>query len=124
MKHWTMLAVSLSSVATLTRAQQAAPAAAEVEPAGLCWSDYDADGKLDALALLPSGQIALLRNRGDGAFEHVSAVTGLAKAGGASLATWQDIDGDGLVDLYLGGVGGAQRLWRNAGGTFEPCDCG
>src|SRR5262245_32619797 len=113
-----VLSASLASTFSLaTPAQTPQSTEPAPIPAALAWGDYDADGKLDAVAVLPTGQVVLLHNRGDGAFDDRTTLVGLSKAHAATLAAWQDVDGDGLVDLFLGGAGDAPRLWRNAGRT-------
>lgn len=63
----------------------------------------------------------LWRNRGDGTFEDISAVTGLAEAYGNSLGViTADLDDNGWLDLYVANDGQANFLWMNRGnGRFE-----
>jgi hypothetical protein len=62
----------------------------------------------------------LLRNRGDGTFEDVTARAGLLRAYGPALGVVAaDLDGDGHTDLYVANDGAPNQLWRNRGdGTF------
>jgi hypothetical protein len=63
----------------------------------------------------------LLRNRGDGTFEDVSAASGILAAPGNGLGVVAaDLDGDGLTDLYVANDQMANFLWHNQGdGTFR-----
>lgn len=93
--------------------------------------DLDADG-FDDLVGLPAhdGQHGLpdafaklvLRNRGDGTFEDITARSGLADVR-AGLLLFGDIDNDGDQDLYAGVIESQgledQGLWLNDGGTFS-----
>jgi len=106
--------------------------------------DYDGDGWLDLYVLnyveysvaqdvrcfapssrvdycgpkaYPSARDALLRNRGDGTFEDVSARTGIGGQPGAGLGVIAlDADGDGGLDLYVANDGEPNRLWFHRGG--------
>ena len=70
---------------------------------GAAWGDYDNDGYPD-LAVTSYGEIRLFHNRGDGTFEDVSAKSGVGgRRGFWTGAVWGDVDGDGLLDLYVCG---------------------
>ena len=62
----------------------------------------------------------LYRNRGDGAFEDVTASAGLAREFGPALgAATADFDGDGWIDLFVANDQRENQLWMNQGdGTF------
>ncbi len=68
---------------------------------GVAVGDYDNDGHPD-LFVTRWRSYALLRNRGDGTFEDVTARAGL---GGdrdwPTSAAWADLDADGDLDLYV-----------------------
>ena len=63
----------------------------------------------------------LLRNRGDGAFEDVSAASRITTAfGGALGVIAADFNGDEWPDIYVANDGMANQLWLNRGdGRFE-----
>ncbi len=63
----------------------------------------------------------LLHNRGDGSFEDVSLVTGIAAASGPGLGVIvSDFDGDGRDDVYVANDGADNFLWMAVdGGRFE-----
>ena len=86
---------------------------------GSVWADYDNDGHLDCL-LYKWGQQQLLRNRGDGTFEDVTARTGTNSTRWTLAVAAADMDGDGWPDLYLANDYGAEELFRNVEGQrFE-----
>ncbi|GMV04116.1 MAG: hypothetical protein AMXMBFR53_03970 [Gemmatimonadota bacterium] len=84
------------------------------------WGDWDGDGDPDLLlGYAGDGPVlALWRNDG-GTFAEVAAQVGLTlDAGATRQASWVDVDADGDLDLYLALRDGANRYWRNDGGTF------
>ncbi|HMO66498.1 MAG TPA: VCBS repeat-containing protein, partial [Verrucomicrobiota bacterium] len=64
---------------------------------GVACGDYDGDGWTDLYVLNLRGNV-LLRNRGDGAFEDVTARAGVAGEEWSSSAAFLDFDGDGHLD--------------------------
>jgi hypothetical protein len=63
----------------------------------------------------------LLRNRGDGTFEDVTAPSGMRENNNrfSFAASWADYDRDGWPDLYVANDFGRNNLYRNNGdGTF------
>jgi hypothetical protein len=97
----------------------------ETMGSGGLFFDFDGDGWVDLL-LVDGGSLAdarrdatarhrLYRNRGDGTFEDVTARSGLVHREYGMGACAADYDNDGLVDLYITGMGG-NRLYRNSGG--------
>ncbi len=99
----------------------------EIMGSGVGLFDYDGDDDLDvyfvqsgdldrSAAIGPGGQ--LFRNRGDGAFEDVTAAAGLGGTGYGMGCTCGDYDADSDIDLYVTNVG-PNVLYRNNGdGTF------
>ena len=82
------------------------------------FADVDNDGWLDLFVIGGEGKGHLLRNRGDGSFEEVTAKAGIGDVKDARKALFVDLDHDGDLDLLL--VGGTQRtVYRNnLDGTF------
>ncbi|MDF1743694.1 MAG: CRTAC1 family protein [Gimesia sp.] len=67
---------------------------------GCSVGDYDNDGFQDLIVTGYGGSI-LWKNLGDGTFEETSIAAGLRDCYWGSSAAWGDINGDGLLDLYL-----------------------
>jgi len=90
--------------------------------AGVAAGDYDNDGWVDLYAIRGDiGPNLLFRNTHDGRFEEVGGAAGVAVDGAIeSGALFADFDGDGWLDLFVGGMEDTpNRLFRNAGdGTF------
>jgi len=116
--------------------------------ASAAFVDYDADGHLDLVLTnyvlydanttrscisfhtgapdycvpsdFPPAPDSLFRNRGDGTFENVTESSGLSAAFGRGLGVVSaDLDGDGLIDIYVANDESPNQLWINQGdGTF------
>lgn len=95
----------------------------------LAAADYDNDGLPDLFVSslgFYDGRGLLFHNEGGGKFRDVTREAGLGQWGPAFTAQWLDIDGNGLLDLFVAhNLGGlfdrkvANRLYRNNGdGTF------
>jgi hypothetical protein len=84
--------------------------------------DYDGDGWVDLYVVRGDiGPNLLFRNRGDGTFEEVGAAAGVALSGVRSSGPlFADLDGDGRLDLVVGGVEGTpvSVFHNNGDGTF------
>lgn len=112
----------VAAAAGLERAGRPARDAAKgtVRP---CVADIDGDGLLDLFAA-NYGPNGVLRNRGRGRFEDVSAAWGAAIDARYDTCAFSDIDHDGQIDLYVngtvtGGVSYRDYLMRNTGRRFE-----
>ena len=99
---------------------------------GASVGDYDGDGKLDLFLTNFSISDRLFRATPEGNFVDVTADSGLivrtgspADGVGSAASVWADIDGDGALDLFVGGVGDqANQLYVNdgAGGFTEEAE--
>jgi hypothetical protein len=92
---------------------------------GIAFADYDRDGRLDICVANDSMFEFLYRNKGDGTFEEVGLMAGVAVDGdGGTYAgmgvDFADYDNDGLPDLLITDLGNqAYALYKNNGdGTF------
>ena len=89
---------------------------------GVAAGDFDGDGWVDLYAVRGDiGPNLLFRNRGDGTFEEIGAQAGVDLTGTmGSGPIFADYDGDGWLDLLVGGINGTPpSLFHNNGdGTF------
>ena len=69
---------------------------------GSVWGDYDNDGYDDVL-IYKWGRPELFHNDGGKHFTRVTEQAGLPKWVNANTAIWFDYDGDGKLDIFLGG---------------------
>ena len=83
--------------------------------------DYDGDGFPDLYLTTIDGPDRLMRNRGDGTFEDVTAAAGLDQPRATGGVAWADVEGDGDLDLVLTVLGAPRNyLYVNDGtGWFE-----
>lgn len=81
---------------------------------GLAVGDFDNDG-FDDLLVTNVGPDVLMRNLGDGTFEDVTSLAGVADPRWGSSAAWADLDLDGDLDLFV-----CNYLQYD---VFHPKDC-
>lgn len=95
---------------------------------GVAAGDYDNDGLVDLFVVRGDiGPNLLYRNVGDNTFEDVAHQAGVANTKSAtenhphSGPGFADMDGDGYLDLFIGGIEDSpSRVFRNNGdGTFS-----
>ncbi len=106
---------------------------AVIAPSGAAAGDYDGDGDIDLFIVRGDiGPNLLYRNTGNLVFEEVAAAAGLAFTKSAtenyrhSGPMFADIDGDGDLDLFIGGIEGDPSLIfaNNGDGTFTDVTAG
>jgi enediyne biosynthesis protein E4 len=87
---------------------------------GVAVGDFDRDGKLDVyLTSVRGGECRLFKGNGDLTFTDVGKESGTLLKAPARSCAWSDVDGDGWLDLFVTGPGGANKLFRNnKDGTF------
>jgi len=92
---------------------------------GAVWGDYDNDGYED-LFLIKWGKPELFHNDRGRSFTRVTDAAGLPPYGlppwiNANTAVWFDYDGDGLLDLFVGGYYSEKLdLWHLANTRMMP----
>ena len=92
----------------------------------VAFADYDSDGRIDAFVTNDTEPNFLFRNKGDGTFEEVGLLAGVAfDSGGKAISSmgvdFRDYDNDGRPDLNITALGKQTfPLFRNTGnGDFE-----
>ncbi|RMG18981.1 MAG: VCBS repeat-containing protein [Planctomycetota bacterium] len=72
-------------------------------------ADMDRDGDVDLFLANDFGLDKLYANRGDGTFEEVSEEWGIVHSNPSMSADFGDLDGDGLLDLFVAGMASNSR---------------
>ena len=132
--EWQFQEVGAAAGAAVVHAFDADPSEPRFIAGGVAVGDVDGDGWPDLLVVRgTAGPPVLLRNRGDGGFDDATAGSGLdfattADPGAATVngPSFADLDGDGRLDLVVGGIDGSgPRIFRNQGpGFFEEVATG
>jgi hypothetical protein len=93
---------------------------------GVVFADFDADGWMDAFIANDAWRNFLFRNRGDGRFEEMGLLAGVAyvdegRPVSGMGADFQDYDGDGRPDIFMTALSNETfPLFRNEGsGMFR-----
>ena len=119
---WQFTNVTSAAGANVSHSNSSYLTAPEKNTGGAACGDYDKDGWLDIYHIGGNlGQNHLLHNNGDGTFTDVAGAAGVANPGSLGTgATFADWNGDGWLDLFVGGIEGTLlKLYQNnQDGTF------
>jgi hypothetical protein len=81
---------------------------------GIAWGDYDRDGDQDVHVANDFGRNALFRNNGDGTFTDASKESGALTISYGMSSSFEDVNNDGYLDIYIAAVHSGQRWFGNA----------
>ena len=85
---------------------------------GVTLGDYDGDGRCDVFLAAMSGKNKLFRNLGNWKFKETTREAGLDRIiPYSSGAVFEDIDGDGWLDLIISTFGSGVRTYLNSGNS-------
>lgn len=93
---------------------------------GTDFVDIDGDGDLDLFVAIADGSIRYYRNDGDpstASFNHVPGASNPLDAvdvGAKASVSFVDIDGDGVMDAFIGNAAGEIQYYKNAGTSATP----
>jgi hypothetical protein len=108
------LAATVSTASRSTPAAEGGPGAAALHS----WVDVDGDARLELAVLSRSGELKLFELAAGGHLVDATEAAGLAGIDRGGALLFQDHDGDGRVDLFVGAREGRSLLFRNEGGRF------
>lgn len=77
------------------------------------FGDVNNDGNLDLFITNEYSTNRLFVNDGNGYFEEVTKEAGLTSVGGSMGASFADVDGDGLLDLFVANWARKNNLYKN-----------
>jgi PKD repeat protein len=83
---------------------------------GSGWLDYNHDGFIDLYLSHTNRSPYLYENQGDGSFSLITSGSLMPAGTQWSGVSWGDYDNDGLNDLFLVSMNGANVLFHNTGG--------
>jgi len=87
---------------------------------GVSFADIDGDGFDDLYICQPAGlPNRLFRNRGDGTFEDITAISGLGILENTACALFADFDNDGRQDVIVVRTSGPLLFLNEGGGKFR-----
>jgi hypothetical protein len=91
---------------------------------GVVAADFDLDGWQDLFVANDASENVLLRNTGEGVFEDVAVLSGVAygiygEATGAMAGSVGDLDGDGLPDILVTDTSYGSLYRNTANGLYE-----
>jgi len=87
---------------------------------GVSFADIDGNGFDDLYVCQPAGlPNRLFRNRGDGTFEDITAISGLGILENTACALFADFDNDGRQDVIVVRTGGPLLFLNEGGGKFR-----
>ncbi len=113
----TLMLVSASASAQTP--QPADPELSRGSPVAFHWGEIDGDTLMEAIALGPSGDVRLLRNRGDGHLIDCTLGAGLGDVHGATQVLFGDFNADRRDDaLFVLSSGSARLFSATNNGTF------
>lgn len=92
---------------------------------GVCWIDYDNDGRLDLFVANPNARNWLFRNEGAGQFTRITNGPLVNDVSVHMGCAWADYDNDGWLDVFIAVNGGVGMFYRNNGdGSFTRVTTG
>ncbi|HET6206936.1 MAG TPA: FG-GAP-like repeat-containing protein, partial [Terracidiphilus sp.] len=79
------------------------------------WADIDNDGNVDLFVANEGAPAQLYHNKGDGTFEEIAQLAGIAQTAYSKGVAATDYDHDGFVDIYVTNQFGVNFLYHNNG---------